>query len=75
MPAYETSGSKTLLFTTLCNYSLPNNNFSLVQIESICRQQIKCCGKNDTVFDRAENIVGKGERLVTRVKQVFRVGL
>ena len=30
------------------------------QTESICRGQIKC-NKNDSAFDRVENIVGKGE--------------
>ena len=31
------------------------------QIESICRQQIKCNKNGNSVFDRVENIVGKGE--------------
>ena len=35
-------------------FSLQRQNFWLVRIESICRQQ-------NSVFDRVENNVGKGE--------------
>ena len=36
-------------------------NFGPDQIESICRRQIKCNKKKNSVFDVVENTVGKRE--------------
>ena len=43
--------------------TLVSNDFFFLpdQIESNCRRQIKCCKNIFSVFDRIENIVGKGE--------------
>ena len=51
--------SKNLSFSKELN--LPNDNFRLVQIESICRQHIKSCSNYKFVHNRIENIVGQGE--------------
>ena len=42
------------LFTT-------QQNFTLIQIESICRRQKKCNLIQKFLFEWLENIVGKGE--------------
>ena len=41
--------------------STKQQNFGLVQIESICRQENECGSKTEIVFRRLENILVKGE--------------
>ena len=50
------------------SYLLPipiRQNFGPDQTESICRRQIKCNEMIISVFDRVENIAGKGEKACT----------
>ena len=48
--------------TNAFNETLPQmTNFRLFQTERICRQQFKCDENGRTLYNRIENIVGKGE--------------
>ena len=68
---FSHSGFKTLLQQTSKNHGLfvkwviedftKQQNFRLVQIGSICRQQNECDGNNGICFGKVENILGKGE--------------
>ena len=42
-------------------FDTKRQNFTVAQIQSICRQQYKWDSTTEIVFERVENIVGKGE--------------